>query len=910
VLLLLFISGAAAIASAASPVAWRVAAPSGAALEVYADDSYALLAPGGAAWLASAPTAVHVGGAWFASASASASATAAANCSRLQDVDCRGDDLFFFNSTDPQECCANCSATPGCGAWTWTGVTAAAAPPAWANRCYIKADCADHQSYAGHVSGVAPPAPPLPLTRLGAGPSDGGGGYEVRYSANGTLLTTSFAMDAASGAFIFTQSFPQGAAGGVAILTPTNATGKAGVVDPAAARRPPPRLGEFASSGKPATQFPVFVAGNASSELGFVSWAGRFFQSFGSGGGGADAALAAAAGGAEGGPIVLFAPGAQGLAAVLSPLDNFKSSMLGAAQFAAGGAAAGGVSGYVTSLPVNFSTSTVVLFGAAGVTDAVHQWGAALLARHGGAPKFADPASEQLTYWTDNGAYYDFYAYEPDITSHGVPQDILEALAETFRNGTYPGPPIPVKMLMLDAYWMYNVRANGNCKLNDSSWPLPFPRGLPSLSAATGLPLILYNGPQCGNSSYATDYPLVDSLYWDQGWGAGVLSAVAGASARAFYDALFARLAAEQAMGSFTQDFLDFQGLLFPAFLEDAVGNGAWMAGQADAAQAAGIAVQYCMALPADILFSATSRAVTNARASDDYGVGSESSWHIARSSLLLSAVNMRASKDNFATGAATDRGQETSPFLSAAVCALSGGPVGFSDALFKTNAAVLWPTTTSNGTLLHASRPATALDQQFAGAGPLAAGDVRAAHSAVDGGGLGPLLFYSVLAAEAAPGAVRESLAAADLWPLATNPVPDPSGVNWFMWEYGNPACSTDGADAEDCVSIFMDPAANVPLPAPRSSDAVAWELWNLTPLHGGSTLLGEVGKFVAVSPARFKRVDSSAGNGLVVSLAGAPAENVTISWIMRSDGLLGSVHVATYTLGEDGALTTTLKS
>ena len=189
-----------------------------------------------------------------------------------------------------------------------------------------------------------------------------------------------------------------------------------------------------------------------------------------------------------------------------------------------------------------------------------------------------------------DGAYYDFYAYEPDINSKGVVQDILEALAETFRNGTYE-PPLPVKMLMLDAYWMYNTRSNGNCKLNDSAWPLPLPRGLRSLADATGLGLILYNGPQCANASYADSWPLVDSLFWDQGWGAGVLSAVSGASSRAFYDDLFAQLRA-QGMASFTQDFLDFQGLLFPAWLEDAAGNAAWMAGQADAALAAGLAVQ------------------------------------------------------------------------------------------------------------------------------------------------------------------------------------------------------------------------------------------------------------------------------------------------------------------------------
>ena len=315
----------AASSAAAAPgaaVAWRAAAAGGAALEVYADDSYALLAPGGAPWLASAPTAVHVGGAWFSSASAN-----------------------------------------------WSGSVRA----------------------------------PLPLVRLGAGAS-ADGGYEIRYSANSTTpVTTSFALDAATGAFVFTQSFPLGATG-VATLAPVNSSAGAGAGADAFAGAG--ALGEFASSTTPATQFPAFAqaAGADAAGLGFVSWAGRFFSSLGAGFGGAAAAFDAAAGGAEGGPIVLFAggSGAAGDALVLSPLDNFKGTMLGRAASGAAGHAAAGVSGYASSLPANFSTSTVALFGAAGVTDAVHAWGAALLARHGGGAKVEDPTSSQLTYWTDS----------------------------------------------------------------------------------------------------------------------------------------------------------------------------------------------------------------------------------------------------------------------------------------------------------------------------------------------------------------------------------------------------------------------------------------------------------------------------------------------------------------------------
>ena len=157
-----------------------------------------------------------------------------------------------------------------------------------------------------------------------------------------------------------------------------------------------------------------------------------------------------------------------------------------------------------------------------------------------------------------------------------------------------PAPP-RTRTTVQDAYWMYNTRSNGNCKLNDSSWPLPFPQGLPWLSAHLGdppVPLIIYNGPQCGNTTYAADWPLEMSLYWNQGWGSGVLSAIAAASSEAFYTQFFASARAGLALGSFTQDFLDFQSLLFPGFLTDPRGNEGWLAGQANAALAAGVAVQ------------------------------------------------------------------------------------------------------------------------------------------------------------------------------------------------------------------------------------------------------------------------------------------------------------------------------
>jgi hypothetical protein len=625
-LAVLLLSSAAAAAASRAAV-FTATSRDNLTLAVFDDDSYTLSTQSGA-WLASAPLGFHSNGTFYVSPAPPGASCAAP----LNNTDCRGDDISFFNTTSPSACCAACAATAGCGAWTFTGETdAGAAPPPWAHRCYLKSNCAGRGTYAGHTSGIVAAAT-APLARVSAGAASGRDarlgawtGYALAFEGAGVQFTATFKFFAASDAFVFEHAFPAGVAA-LNLTTPVNTT---------------TGVGEFASSSAPSTAFPSWVPGSSAdaAALGSATWAGRFAYADASAAGGAAGALARC-GGAEGGPVVMWAPQSSaiaGAALVLSPLNNFKGSIMGPTP---GGACATGLNGYANSAPAGFTVATVVVFSAGGINDAVHAWGRVLQTLYA-TQKIADAASQLLTFWTDNGAYYDFYAYEPNINSKGTVQDILVAVAETFRNGTYAGPPLPVAAFMLDAYWMYNVRDNGNCKMNDSFWPVPFPRAS-TLSAELRVPLILYNGPQCGNSSYASDWPLIQSLYWNQGWGKGVLSAVEGASAEAHYASIFSSLKTF-GINAFSQDFLDFQDLLFPAWLQDPAGNDAWQAGQAAAALSAGLPVQYCMALPSDFLNSVRFDAVTNARASQDYGAGSSSSWRIAGTSLLLSAVGMRA---------------------------------------------------------------------------------------------------------------------------------------------------------------------------------------------------------------------------------------------------------------------------
>jgi hypothetical protein len=306
------------------------------------------------------------------------------------------------------------------------------------------------------------------------------------------------------------------------------------------------------------------------------------------------------------------------------------------------------------------------------------------------------------------------------------------------------------------------------------------------------------------------------------------------------------------------------------------------------------------MALPADILQSSEFPAVTNARASQDYGAGGDN-YKIGGSSLLLSALGLRASKDNFWTGPANARGHETSPFLVAAVAALSGGPVGFADPLFGTNPAVLWPAITANGTLLHASRPATLVDACWSGVPAFSGWAVTAAHSALSAAA--PLRAYSVLA-DSQPQLVPARLALADLWPppAAAPGLTAAAPPRFYLWAFNATGC-TAGGDAAACV-VELGGGGPPPPPPPPNGDRAQWGLWNAAPiLLNGYALLGEIDKYVACSPARFTDVRLGGGGaGVGVTLAGAPGEALRVAFVRP--GASPAVVVQQLTLDGSGQL------
>ena len=385
---------------------------SGLSLTVFDDDSYQL-GRVGAPWLVSGALGFHSHGTWFTNAGTSPPPPGDV-CAPLTDVDCRGNDIVYINTTSASACCAACNSTANCGAWTLTGETRrgdreGSEPPPWANRCYLKTSCAGKSRYVGHVSGINPGARPstAPLVRVGAAVANGDDaalgpwhGWMLSYlggAARDVPFTCTFKVFPTAGgglgAIVFEHSFPAGVTG---LNTTAVINGTSSDVGG----------GEFNSATDPASAFPTWLEGSApeAATLGAASWSGRFAYPASHPATGARGALGLFAG-AEGGPVVMWAPpngSFAGLSLVLSPFAHFHGTIMGGGV---GGSGSGsvGLNSFVTSAPPGFTVSSIAVLSPDGITDAMHAWGGVLADAYGTA-KIADASSEVLTYWTDNGA--------------------------------------------------------------------------------------------------------------------------------------------------------------------------------------------------------------------------------------------------------------------------------------------------------------------------------------------------------------------------------------------------------------------------------------------------------------------------------------------------------------------------
>src|SRR5581483_9817643 len=140
----------------------------------------------------------------------------------------------------------------------------------------------------------------------------------------------------------------------------------------------------------------------------------------------------------------------------------------------------------------------------------------------------------------------------------------------------------------------------------------------------------------------------------------------------------------------------------------------AWQEGVDAAAAARGITLQWCMATPADMLQTVTTRAVTSVRTSGDHGylIGPGELWTwFLTTNVLARALDLRPYKDVFLSDRA--RAAHHSE-VEALLAALSTGPVGIGDAVRRADRDLVLRTCRADGVIVRPDVAVAAHDDVF----------------------------------------------------------------------------------------------------------------------------------------------------------------------------------------------------
>lgn len=409
-------------------------------------------------------------------------------------------------------------------------------------------------------------------------------------------------------------------------------------------------------------------------------------------------------------PLVTSAPDYTTL--ILSSFGNYlvstqQSGPLPVADQISKGGISCGIEGLVADLPAGFEHQHILVAGH-GIHNTFTEWGKTLLERAGKkAPsKYQDDTLSYLMYMDDAGAYY----YEHDFKEPGYSTyaDIILAIEKEAQE----------HKLRIGAYHILDDpqqrdRAEG---LFEPRTDL-FPDGLAKFHDKLGKPLMLYmmwikpGGPYRQKYAYFATDP----------------GEVPGAMGDVFYTPEYWK---------YTADKLASWGtiLLQHDYLSDYEGNRAMMSGldkmdvyfknMAKALQAKGIDIQYCMALPSNIMESTENPIMVSLQATEDHHVpmaepkpqpdnpdNQDPFWwkHVIFTSAFYGAVGIWPSRDNIQTIA------DPNAFEDTLVANLLGGSIELGHRLGECNFDLLRKTyREGDGLLLKASRPIVPIDRCY----------------------------------------------------------------------------------------------------------------------------------------------------------------------------------------------------
>lgn len=409
-------------------------------------------------------------------------------------------------------------------------------------------------------------------------------------------------------------------------------------------------------------------------------------------------------------PLVTSAPDYTTL--ILSSFGNYLTStqqngpIPQADQISRGGISCG-IEELVPDLPAGFEHKHILVTGH-GIHNTFAEWGKMLLERSGKEPpsKYQDDTLRYLMYMDDAGAYY----YEHDFKEPGYSTyaDIIlaiekEALDHKLRIGAYH---------VMDDKQQRDYKEGLYEPRNDL-----FPEGMAKFHEKLGKPLMMYMMWIEAGGPYRKQY----------GYFATDPGKIPGAMGDVFYTPEYWK---------YTADKLASWGtiLLQHDFLSDYEGNRAMMSGlnkmdvyfknMAKALQAKGIDMQYCMALPRNIMESTENPIMVSLQGTDDHHVpmaelepqpdnpdNHDPFWwkHAIFTSALYGAVGIWPSRDNIQTIA------DPNAFEDTILANLMGGSIELGHRLGECNFDLLRKTyREGDGLLLKSSRPIVPLDHCY----------------------------------------------------------------------------------------------------------------------------------------------------------------------------------------------------
>ncbi|XP_046560817.1 uncharacterized protein LOC124269827 [Haliotis rubra] len=284
------------------------------------------------------------------------------------------------------------------------------------------------------------------------------------------------------------------------------------------------------------------------------------------------------------GPLALFDRVKTANTLIISPASQFMSSSIWRQNASTGGDNVyWGTMGGVENVPADVENSFILFCGNQGINKAFVSWGQILQTWYGRTDRYvkSDFTINYLGYWTDDGAYY-FNIPEKGKNYQDTILDINNYIKQL---------GVPVRYIQYDWWWYYYDKNHG--VITWEAKPSIFPDGLQWLYNKTELPVLAHSMFWSSNTTYAkANGGKYDFLI--EGEKSLPLE-------EKFWNDLLAD-ARKWGLLVYEQDFLNIEFERVHKLWSDIDLGRQWLHQMGNGAAKNGLTLQYCMALPRNVL--------------------------------------------------------------------------------------------------------------------------------------------------------------------------------------------------------------------------------------------------------------------------------------------------------------------